>query len=104
MRLPSIVWRADQQNRVVLAGDDMSAVASVAPVPNRIWLAISSTFPRRGLAYLAIVLDLFSRRVIGWAMSETMPQELKNSALRMAITNRRQPICRSRIPMLAEEH
>jgi putative transposase len=38
---------------------------------------------------LAIVLDLISRRVVGWAMRETMPQELTMTALRMAITNRR---------------
>ena len=35
------------------------------------------------------MLDLFSRKVVGWAMSETMPQELTLSALHMAITNRR---------------
>ncbi len=42
-----------------------------------------------GWLYLAVVLDLFSRKVVGWAMSETMPQELTLSALHMAITNRR---------------
>jgi len=35
------------------------------------------------------VLDLFSRRVIGWSMSDTMPQELTTAALQLAITNRR---------------
>ncbi len=38
--------------------------------------------------YLAAILDLFSRKVVGWAMSETMPQELTLAALNMAITNR----------------
>ena len=42
-----------------------------------------------GWLYLAVVLDLFSRKIVGWAMSETMPQELTLAALRMAITNRR---------------
>ena len=38
---------------------------------------------------LAAIMDLFSRRVVGWAMSETMPQELTLAALNMAITNRK---------------
>jgi len=42
-----------------------------------------------GWLYLAAVLDLFSRKIVGWAMSETMPQELTLAALNMAITNRR---------------
>ena len=41
-----------------------------------------------GWLYLAAILDLFSRKVVGWAMSETMPQELTLAALHMAITNR----------------
>jgi len=43
-----------------------------------------------GWLYLAAILDLFSRKVVGWAMSETMPQELALAAPHMAIT-RRQP-------------
>jgi putative transposase len=35
------------------------------------------------------VLDLFARKVVGWAMASTMPQELTLAALRMAINNRR---------------
>ena len=61
-----------------------------APAPNRTWLADITYIPTgEGWLYLAVVLDLFSRRVVGWAMSETMPQELTIAALRMAITNRR---------------
>ncbi len=41
-----------------------------------------------GWLYLALVLDLFSRKVVGWAMSETVPQELNLSAMHMVITNR----------------
>jgi transposase InsO family protein len=36
-----------------------------------------------------VVLDLFARKVVGWAMAATMPQELTLAALRMAIANRR---------------
>lgn len=38
-----------------------------------------------GWLYLAIVLDLFSRKVVGWAMAPNMPAELVCAALRMAI-------------------
>lgn len=58
--------------------------------PNRIWLAdMTYISTDEGWLYLAAVLDMFSRRILGWAMSETMPQELTIAALQMAITNRR---------------
>lgn len=44
-----------------------------------------------GWLYLAVVLDLFSRRVVGWAMAPTMPAELVCAALRMAVQQRRPP-------------
>ena len=61
-----------------------------ASAPNRTWLAdITYIATSEGWLYLAVVLDLFSRRVVGWSMSGTMPQELTITALQMAITNRR---------------
>jgi putative transposase len=61
-----------------------------APAPNRIWLADITDIPTaEGWLYLAVILDMFARRVVGWAMSETMPQQLTIAALQMAITNRR---------------
>jgi putative transposase len=42
-----------------------------------------------GWLYLAVVLDLFSRRVVGWAMALSMPAALVCDALRMAIKARR---------------
>ena len=45
---------------------------------------------RSGWLYLATVLDLFSRKVVGWAMAPNMPAELVCAALRMAI-QKRQP-------------
>ncbi len=61
-----------------------------APAPNRVWLADITYIPTaEGWLYLAVVLDMFSRRVVGWAMRETMPQELTIAALQMAIANRR---------------
>jgi transposase InsO family protein len=61
-----------------------------APAPNRVWLAdITDVATLEGWLYLAVLLDIFSRRIVGWAMSETLPQELTIAALEMAITNRR---------------
>jgi transposase InsO family protein len=43
----------------------------------------------QGWLYLAIVIDLFSRKVVGWAMAEHMKSELVNNALLMAIWQRK---------------
>jgi transposase InsO family protein len=58
--------------------------------PNTVWLAdLSYIWTREGWLYLAVVLDLFSRQVVGWAMDEEMPQELTLAALDMALKRRR---------------
>ncbi|GJG89476.1 hypothetical protein tb265_46570 [Gemmatimonadetes bacterium T265] len=44
---------------------------------------------REGWLFLAVVLDLASRRVVGWAVRETMETELVLAALRMALADRR---------------
>jgi putative transposase len=52
---------------------------------NRVWIADITYIPtRQGPLYLATVLDLGSRRCVGWAMRETLEVELALSALRMA--------------------
>jgi transposase InsO family protein len=57
---------------------------------NRVWVSDITYVPtREGWLYLAAVLDLGSRRVIGWAMRETLEAELALSALEMAIDARR---------------
>lgn len=57
--------------------------------PNVAWVS-DITYIRTGSGwlYLAIVLDLFSRKVVGWAMAPTMPAELVCTALQMAIQQR----------------
>jgi putative transposase len=58
--------------------------------PDAVWLAdISYIWTHEGWLYLAVVLDLFSRQVVGWAMDEQMPQELTLAALDMALKRRR---------------
>ena len=57
---------------------------------NRVWVADMTYIPtREGMLYLATVLDLGSRRCIGWAMRDTLEVELALSALRMAREARR---------------
>jgi len=57
-----------------------------ATAPNQKWLADLTYVPTaEGWLYLALVLDLFSRKLVGWAMSESMPQELTLAALHMAL-------------------
>jgi transposase InsO family protein len=56
---------------------------------DRVWVGdITYLATREGWLYLAIVLDLASRRVIGWAMRHTLEGALTRDALRMALTGR----------------
>lgn len=58
-------------------------------VPDQAWTSdITYIRTRSGWLYLAAVMDLFSRKIIGWAMAPTMPAELACQALQMAITAR----------------
>ena len=57
--------------------------------PNLAWAAdITYVRTRSGWLYLAAVMDLYSRKIIGWDMAPTMPAQLVCSALQMAITQR----------------
>lgn len=60
--------------------------------PNQKWVVdISYVWTQEGWLYLAVVLDLHSRRVIGWAVSNRMKRDLAIRALNMAIALRRPP-------------
>jgi transposase InsO family protein len=57
---------------------------------NQLWVAdITYIRLRNEFVYLAVVLDAFSRRVIGWALGRTLEAELALRALRMALDERR---------------
>lgn len=57
-----------------------------ATAPNQKWLADMTYVPTdEGWLYVALVLDLYARKLVGWAMSETMPQELTLRALDVAL-------------------
>ena len=60
--------------------------------PNRVWGSdVTACWTAQGWLYLAVVLDLASRRVIGWATGATPGQELTLPALRQALTHRTPP-------------
>ena len=64
----------------------------VAPAPNRKWIAdFTYIWTAEGWLYVAVVIDLFSRRVVGWSMSAEMTAQLVTDALVMAIWRRGKP-------------
>ena len=63
-----------------------------ATAPNQKWVGdITYLWTEQGWLYLAVILDLYSRQVIGWSMSERMTAELICDALQMAIFKRKRP-------------
>jgi putative transposase len=63
-----------------------------APTPNRKWIAdFTYIWTAEGWLYVAAVIDLFSRRVVGWSMSASMTAQLVTDALIMAIWRRGKP-------------
>ena len=61
-----------------------------AAAPNQKWVGdITYIATREGWLYLAAVVDIYSRRVVGWAMDKHMETSLVESALQMAATQRR---------------
>ena len=58
-------------------------------VPNQVWASDITYVPTaEGHVYLAVVLDLFSRQVVGWAMTSRLGSELVATALRQALSRR----------------
>ena len=61
-----------------------------AEAPDRLWVADITYVPTwAGFVFLAVVLDVFSRRIVGWAMADHLRTELVLDALNMAATQRR---------------
>lgn len=59
-------------------------------LPNQKWVSdISYVWTKEGWLYLAVVIDLFSRKVVGWETSDRLKRDLAVRALRMAIMRRR---------------
>ncbi len=59
-------------------------------LPNKVFVGdITYIYTKQGWLYLAVVIDLFSRKVVGWAMDKNMKAKLVNDALLMAIWKRK---------------
>jgi transposase InsO family protein len=70
--------------------DDLVKRHFVASAPDRLWLTDITEHPtREGKVYLAAVLDVFSRRIVGWSIADHLRSELVVDALEMACWRRR---------------
>ncbi len=69
---------------------DLVTRSFTASAADRLWVADITYIPTwAGFLYLAVVLDAFSRRVVGWAMADHLRTELVLAALEMGLWNRR---------------
>ena len=72
---------------------DLLARDFTAPAPNRRWVAdITYTDTARGFAYTAFVTDLFSRKIVGWQVTDHLRADLALDALELAIFTRKDQI------------
>ena len=84
-------WRATTQSnhRLPVAENTLNRQFTAEP-PNRVWAGdITYVWTTEGWLYLAVVLDLYSRAVIGWAMGHRLTVDLAEQALTMALANRK---------------
>jgi len=82
-----VTTRRDQRQH---PAPDLVKREFVADGPNQLWVADMTYVPTwAGFIFLAIVLDVWSRRVVGWAIGEQMTAELVLAALNMALQQRR---------------
>jgi putative transposase len=71
---------------------DLVERAFVAAAPDQVWVADMTYVPtQQGFLFLAVVLDVCSRRVVGWSMAAHLRTELVLAALEMALQHRRPP-------------
>ena len=79
-----------RQDRQAVPAPDLVQRDFTASAPDRLWVAdITYVATGEGWLYLATVLDAWSRRIVGWAMGDTLRTELVVDALNMAVWNRR---------------
>ncbi len=98
MREAGLVGASHQRGGPVTTHQDQEARPApdlvdrnfTAEAPNRLWVADITFVPTAaGFLYLAVVLDAFSRRIVGWAMANHLRTELVLDALEMAVGQRR---------------
>ena len=89
MAKPRRVRTTDSRHDLPIA-PNLVARDFTTDAPNRVWLGDITYIPTaEGWLYLAVIMDLFSRKIVGWAMRDHMQVELASAALTMAIRDRR---------------
>ena len=99
MRTEQLRGRPHRRFRVTTCADPAATPAPNrlqqrfnAPAPNRVWTADITAIPTaEGWLYLAVLLDLYARRIVGWAVHPTLEAGLVCAAWQMAITMRPVP-------------
>jgi putative transposase len=83
-------FKTTRRDRDARPAPDLVDRKFVADAPNELWVADITYIPTwSGFLFLAVVLDVFSRRIVGWAMANHLRTELVLQALDMAIWRRR---------------
>lgn len=96
MKRQGLVPKAARRFKVTTDSNHRQPIASnllaqdfSATVPNQKWVGdITYLYTSEGWLYLAVIIDLYSRAVIGWSMSHRMTAELTCDALKMALFRR----------------
>lgn len=99
MRAEGIVGRKKRRHKVTTDSRDTERIADnllnrnfESSAPDQVWVTdVTAIWSVVGWVYLAAILDLFSRRVVGWATSEHNDTDLALAALSRAITDRNPP-------------
>ena len=82
--------RITRRDKHAVPAPDLVRRNFCATAPNRIWTAdITYVHTQEGFLYLAFILDIYSRRVVGWSMATHMRTELVVDALEMALWRRK---------------
>jgi putative transposase len=84
-------FQTTQRDPTTEPAPDLVQRTFAATAPNALWIADITYVPTqgKGFLYLAVILDVFSRRVVGWSMADHLRTELVVAALEMAVWNRR---------------
>jgi transposase InsO family protein len=96
MQLEQLRGRGRRRFRVTTVGDPHARPAAnhlarrfTVAAPNRVWAADITAIPtQEGWLYLAVLLDLWSRRIVGWALRPTLEADLVCAALQIAVARR----------------
>jgi putative transposase len=83
-------FKTTVRDKEALAAPDLVNRQFKATAPDQLWVADITYIPTMtGVLFLAVVLDVFSRRVVGWSMATNMRADLVVNALNMALFRRR---------------